>query len=356
MRSFRVLVINPGSTSTKVAVYEGDGCVLAETLPHPAAELLQFSRVVDQYGYRMESIMRLLEQRGLADRPFDAIVGRGGTLKPLPGGTYLVNAKMVEDLLSTTIADHASNLGGVISYNLGRRWGIPSYIVDPVCVDEMEPLARISGLPLLERRSLSHALNMKAVARKVAADMGKRYEELNLIVVHLGGGISVSAHRRGRMVDVNNANEEGPFSPERCGTLPCTQLARLCFSGKFTAKEMDNLLTKKGGVYAYLGTKDMQEVEQRVAAGDEAAALVLEAMSYQVAKEIGGMATVLQGDVDAIVITGGLACSDRITGSVRQRVSFIAPVTVVPGEREMEALAQGALRVLRGEEDPQEYS
>lgn len=346
----RVLVINPGSTSTKIAAYEDETCLWKETVDHPASEINAFTCVGDQYGYRIAQILQVLKDNGTALEVFHGIVGRGGMLKPLVGGTYLVDEFLENTLYKAPGGEHASNLGGIIAYHLGQRINVPVYIVDPVSVDEMEPVARLSGLPELPRLSQSHALNMKAVARKAAGKLGKAYQEVNLILAHLGGGISVAPHRRGKMIDVNNANNEGPYSVERCGTLPCTQLVKLCYSGKYTEKEMQTKILKESGLFAYLGTKDAREAEKRMEEGDQYARLILEGLCYQVAKEIGAMATVLAGEVDHIVLTGGLAHSKFISGEISRRVSFISSVMVMPGEEEMEALALGALRVLKGEE------
>jgi butyrate kinase len=353
--NYRILVINPGATSTKLAVYDGEKQRFKKNVEHSAQELKNFHRVFDQYQYRLTMIMQALKEEGIELTTFKAVAGRGGLLKPLTGGTYLVNERMVADLKKAERGEHASNLGAVMAYNLGQQLGIPAFIVDPVSVDEMEPVARISGLPELERTSLSHALNMKAVARKVAKEMGKKYEDVNFVVAHLGTGVSVTPHKRGRMVDVNNAKEEGPFSPDRCGGLPAGQLVKLCYSGKYTYEEMREKLTSKGGLYAYLGTTDLREVEKMADQGHELANLLLDALAYQVAKEIGAMAAVLEGDVDRIIITGGIAHSVRIVNDIIKRVKFIAPVVVVPGEEELESLALGALRVLRGEEEAKEY-
>lgn len=352
----KVLAINPGSTSTKIAVYENETSLWNYGIDHPASEINAFARVGDQYEYRITHILRWLEEKGMPLDVFDAIVGRGGMLKPLVGGTYLVDEYLVNILHNAPGGDHASNLGGIIAYHLGQRINVPVYIVDPVSVDEMEPVARLSGLPELSRLSQSHALNMKAVARKVARRMGKAYQEVNLIVAHLGGGISVAPHCKGRMIDVNNANNEGPYSIERCGTLPVYQLVKLCYSGKYTEKEVYTKIHKEGGMFAYLGTKDAREAEKRMDEGDQYAKLVLEGLCYQVAKEIGAMATVLVGEVDQIVLTGGLAHSEFIIREIIRRVSFISPVMVVPGEEEMEALALGALRVIQGEEKALAYN
>jgi len=346
----KVLAINPGSTSTKIAAYENETCLWKYGIDHAASEINAFTRVGDQYGYRIEQILEVIDDHGTPLDVFEGIVGRGGLLNPLVGGTYLVDASLEDTLHNAPGGEHASNLGGIIAYHLGQRINVPVFIVDPVSVDEMEPVARLSGLPELSRLSQSHVLNMKAVARKVAQELGKTYQDLNLIIAHLGGGISVAPHRKGKMLDVNNANNEGPYSVERCGTLPSFQLVKLCYSGKYSEKEMLTKLLKTGGMFAYLGTKDAREAEQRMKVGDSDAKLVLEGLCYQVAKEIGAMATVLAGEVDRIVLTGGLAHSEFITQEVIRRVSFISPVVVVPGEEEMEALALGALRVLRGEE------
>jgi len=347
----KVFVINPGSTSTKVASYENEICLWKQGIGHSSSEINAFSRVGEQLEYRTRLVLRTLEENGTSLEEFDAIVGRGGMLKPLVGGTYLVDLDLFRTLQDPPGGEHASNLGGIMAYHLGQRMHIPAYIVDPITVDEMEPVARLSGLLELPRLSQSHALNMKAVARKVVREMGKTYEDVNLIVAHLGGGISVSSHRKGKMIDVNNANSEGPYSVERSGTLPASQLVKLCYSGEFSEKQVLTKITKEGGMFSYLGTKDARVAEERMLAGEPVAKLILEGLCYQVAKEIGAMATVLAGDVDHIVLTGGLAYSEFVTREITRRVLFIAPVIVSPGEEEMAALAQGALRVLRGEEN-----
>jgi len=352
----KVLAINPGSTSTKVAAYENKTCLWKQVIDHPSSEIKTFARVGDQYEYRIAHILKLLEEKGMPLDSFDSIVGRGGLLKPLVGGTYVVDEQLVKTLQNAPGGEHASNLGGIIAFHLGQRINVPVFIVDPVSVDELEPEARLSGLSEISRFSLSHALNMKAVARKVAGKMGKAYHEVNLIVAHLGGGISVAPHRQGKMIDVNNANNEGPYSVERCGTLPCSQLVKLCYSGKYSEQEMQTKILKEGGMFSYLGTKDAREAEKRMNEGDRYARLILEGMCYQVAKEIGAMSTVLTGQVDMIVLTGGLSHSEFITQEIIRRVSFISPVIVVPGEEEMEALALGALRVLYGEEKALTYT
>ena len=371
---YRILVINPGSTSTKVAVYdeapscppfrevrrdgasEDETILASETLRHSAAELASFPHIADQYAFRRDAVLDFLRRQQIDPRSLSAVVGRGGLMKPVPSGTYRVSAAMLEDLRHPQEREHASNLGCLIAQEIVAPLGIPAFTVDPVVVDEFEPIARISGLPEIERRSLSHALNIKAVARRAAADLGQPYEQLNLIIVHLGGGISVTAHRLGRMVDVNQALDgTGPFAPERAGGLPVGDVLRLAYSGLYTYDQFFKKIAGQGGLVAHLGTNDATEVERRIAAGDEHALLIYQAMAYQIAKEIGGMATVLMGDVDAIVLTGGLANSQMLVDWITPRVWFIAPLRLYPGEDEMLALAQGARRVLRGEEQAREY-
>lgn len=351
----RILVINPGATSTKFAVYDGEILVFKKTIEHPTEDISIFTKVIDQYEYRLRLVLQQLEKENIDILTFKAVVGRGGILKPLKGGTYGITQEMVDDLWEAKRGEHASNLGAVMAYGLAEILKIPSYIVDPVSVDEMEPVARISGLPDLPRSSLSHALNSKAVARKVANQLGKSYNEMNLIVAHLGTGISVTPHKMGRMIDVNNAKEEGPISPDRCGGLPVGQFLRLAFSGKYTFNELKEILNCKGGMFAYLGTADIRKAFAMADSGDVQAGIVLDAISYQVAKEIGGMATVLSGNVECIILTGGIAYSERIVNEIKKRVQFIAPIIVVPGEEELEALAFGAIRVLRGQEEVQLY-
>ncbi|MBU0492710.1 MAG: butyrate kinase [Chloroflexi bacterium] len=355
----RVLAINPGSTSTKVAVYDDEVPVFEETLRHTAEELAPFPHIADQYEFRRDVVLDFLKQRGIGLDSLDGVVGRGGLLRPIPSGTYRVNERMLDDLRHPGEREHASNLGALLAHEIAGRANVPAFIVDPVCVDEFDDIARISGWPEVERRSLSHALNLKATGRRTARDLGRRYEDLNLVIAHIGGGISVTAHRRGRMVDVNQALDgTGPFSPERAGGLPVGDVVRIAYSGQHTLDEMKRKIAGQGGLVAHLGTNSAVEVERRIAAGDAHARLVYEAMAYQIAKEIGGMATVLKGDVDAVVITGGVARSEMLMGWIRERVQFIAPVLVYPGrgrDAEGVALAQGALRVLRGEEEAKEY-
>jgi len=354
--SFRILVINPGSTSTKIAVFDDEKEVFKVNISHPLEEIQKYPKIIDQFGFRKEVIMGELAKASIAKESLKAVVGRGGLLRPIPSGTYLVTEKMLEDLRAEVQGEHASNLGAMIAHSIASELNIPAYIVDPVVVDEMEEIARITGLPMIRRRSILHALNQKKVARQAASDIGKPYEELNLIVVHLGGGISVGAHQKGKVVDVNNAlNGDGPFAPERAGSLPAADLVELCFSGKYTKQEIKKLLAGKGGIVAHLGTNDMRAVEEMVNKGDPKATLIIQAMAYNVAKWIGLMATVLKGQVDGIVLTGGLAYYRYFVELIKERCEFIAPVYLYPGEDEMRALLEGALRVLRGEEPARIY-
>jgi len=373
-----VLAINPGSTSTKVAVYRGETQLLEEELRHSAQQLAGYTHVAEQRAMRLECVLAVLRAHGFDLARLDAVVGRGGLLQPVPAGTYRVNERMLYDVLNPVGREHASNLGAVLAHEISSRVRdtakcTGAFVVDPVSVDEMEPLARVSGLPEIERRSLSHALNLKVVGRRVARDLGTRYEQLNLIGVHLGGGITVSAHRRGKMIDVNQALDgTGPFSPERAGGLPVGDVVRICYGllplggrpplgGPAAGKERPSYaevtrrLVGGGGLVAHLGTNDAREVERRIEAGDAHARLIYEAMAYQIAHEIGGMAAVLKGEVDAIYLCGGLAHSERLVGWIVERTAWIAPVRVCPGQFEMIALVQGVLRVLDGTEPARDY-
>jgi butyrate kinase len=356
-KPWRILVINPGSTSTKLAVFEDEEPLYSETIAHPHQQIAAFPRIPDQYAFRRDAVLAFLKEHAVDPSSLDAVVGRGGLLRPLDSGTYRVNQRMLQELRSPhKERDHVVNLGALIANEIAQPLRISAFIVDPVCVDELDSLARVSGLPEIERKSFSHALSLKSAARHAARDLGRPYEELNLVVAHLGGGISVTAHRQGRMIDVNQALDgTGPFSPERVGGLPFGDVMRLCFSGKYTYDELFRRLTRQGGLLAHLGTNDAVEVEKRIAQGDEHARLIYEALAYQIAKEIGLMATVLKGQVDAIVLTGGLAHSSMLVGWIRERVEWIAPLLVYPGQDEMLAMTQGALRVLRGEEQAKEY-
>jgi butyrate kinase len=356
MNQYKILSINPGATSTKVALYLNQSPIKVETIRHSTEDLAHFRGTLDQLDYRKKLVMEFLAENEVKVGDLSAVVGRGGPFKALESGTYRVNERMLSDIRSGNVqADHPSNLGALIAHELVAGTEVPAFIVDPVSVDEFIPEARVSGLPQIERVSLSHALNQKMVARKAAKKLGKKYEDLNMIIVHLGSGISVSSHLKGRQIDVNNANDMGPFSPQRTGALPVTGLAKLCYSGQFTEKEMIRLLTKRGGLLAHLGTDSVPEVEAKIDNGDQKAKLIYDAMVYQIAKEIGAMATTLDGKVDAIVLTGGIANSQRLTGSITRKVRFIAPVLIFPGEDEMEALTLGGLRVLSGEEDAKHY-
>lgn len=351
-KPFTVLIINPGSTSTKIALFKDDKEVFNRSLKHSIEQLEQFDDIWEQYDFRKEAILSELEREQVSLKELDAICCRGGNVKPIPGGIYLVNEAMLQDLKGGQYGQHPCDVGNVIAYDLGRELNIPVVTVDPPVSDELEPLARYSGHRLIPRVSSFHALNQKATARKLAADLGKSYDQLNLIIVHLGGGISVGAHRRGKVIDVNNAlYGDGPFSPERTGSLPVGALVELCFSGRYTKADVMKMINGAGGLMSYLGTKLGLEVEERIGQGDRLAQEVFEAMAYQTAKEIGAQAAVLEGKVDAIGLTGSLAYSDRFVAYIKSRVSFIAPVYLYPGENEMQALADGALRFLRGEEE-----
>lgn len=349
---YKVLAINPGSTSTKIAIYEDEKLIFVENLKHTADEIAE----PDQLELRKNLILSVIEKKQFDIKTLDAIAGRGGLLKSIEGGTYLVNDAMIRDLKIGVQGQHASNLGGIIAHEIAESLNIPAYIVDPVIVDEFDEVARISGMPEIKRKSIFHALNQKAMGRRYAKENGKKYEDLNLIIAHMGGGISVGAHKKGRVVDSNNAlDSEGPFSPDRSGGVPVGDLVRLCYSGKYTCEEMLKKVTGKGGYVAYLNTNDAKNVEERAAAGDKKAQLIQDAMAYQISKEIGICAVVLEGKVDAIILTGGIAYGKAIVNYIKGKVKFIAPVVVYPGEDELLALAQGGLRVLNGEERAKEY-
>lgn len=351
--NYKILTINPGSTSTKVALFENDKKVLEKNLFHPSEELKKYNKIADQLELREKIVHEYLEEQNVFKCGLSAIVGRGGLLRPIKGGTYLINQKMLDDLKTNRFGEHAADLGGMIAHDISKECNIPAYIVNPIVVDEMEDIARISGMPEVERVSIFHALNQKAVAINYAKSINKKYKDLNLIVVHLGGGISIGAHEKGRVIDVNNAlNGEGPFSPERSGGIPVHDLVRLCYSGKFSEEEMYKKINGNGGLVAYLGTNDARKVVENIKNGDKKSELVYNAMAYQTAKEIGSAATVLKGKVDAIILTGGIANDSMLVNLIKERVSFIGEVKVIPGEKEMEALAEGALRVLTGEEEP----
>ena len=351
----RILAINPGSTSTKIAVYENENRLFVTTFNHSPEAQSPFPTILSQYDYRKELIIDELKKENLFS-DFAAIVGRGGLLKPIPSGVYEVNEVMKNDLRNATM-QHACNLGGLLAEDIALLIpGCKAYIADPVVVDELEDVARLSGSPLMMRKSVFHALNHKAIARKYARSVNKKYEELDLVVAHLGGGISVAAHRQGRVIDVNNALEgSGPFSPERAGTLPARQLVDLCFSGDYTQEEIKKMITGRGGLMAHLGITDARDVVKRISEGDVRAELVLKSMIYNIAKEIGSMSVVLHGKVDAILLTGGISYNDYCINKLKEYIAFIAPVCVFPGEDEMEALAFNALGALRGKLNCKEY-
>lgn len=347
MKDPLILVINPGSTSTKIALFSGTVQQHDLEISHPADELAAFASNLDQVDFRRAALEKALQTWNVQVSSLNAIIGRGGPLKPLAGGVYHVGDSLLTDLKSGKLVDHASILGGILACTLAKPHNIPAFIADPVSVDEFHDVARISGLPELPRISLSHALNIKAVVAEAATDAGKRPEDLNYIVAHLGGGISIAAHEKGRQVDVNNANDAGPFSPERVGTLPLGGLLKLCFSGTWTLPEMKKKLIGKGGLVAHLGTADVREVMKRIEAGDHKAKLVLQAMAYQISKEIGAMATVMCGKVDGIILTGGIAYNKLFTDWITERVGFIAPVILKPGQNELKALARHAVQALQ---------
>jgi len=353
---YRILAINPGSTSTKISVFEDERELFTETLCHTNEELSPFKHVTEQYEFRKEAIAGSLDKHNITIESISIIVGRGGLLHPIESGTYEVNDKMKEDLLNSKMGEHASNLGGLIAANLASRTNCKAYISDPVVVDELEPVARITGLPQVNRVSIFHALNHKAIAKNFAKECGRRYDEMNLIIAHLGGGVSVGAHRKGRVVDVNNAlHGEGPFSPERAGTLPAGALAELCFSGKYTYPQIKRMITGEGGVVAHLGTNSFSEVARKVAEGDQKYKLISDAFAYNVSKAIGGCAAVLKGEVDAILLTGGIANNKPVMEQISEMVGFIAPVRIYPGEDEMLALAMNGLSILTGKEKALTY-
>ena len=354
--SYKLLIINPGSTSTKLAIYEDEKEVFTETLRHSSEEIGKFKYVLQQENFRTDAILKILRDKKIDIKEIDAVVGRGGLLKPILSGTYKVNDKMLQDLKENIQGEHASNLGAIIANEIASSIGKAAFIVDPVVVDEMEDIARLSGIPEIPRKSIFHALNQKSVAKRYAQESFKNYEDINIIVAHMGGGVSVGAHKKGKIVDVNNALDgDGAFSPERSGGVPVGDLARMCFSGKYTLEEVLKKITGKGGFVAYLDTNDARIVEELALKGDSKAKLIHDAMGYQVVKDIGAAAAVLSGDVDAIILTGGMAYGKPIVDLIREKVTFIGPIVVYPGEDEMLALAQGAIRVLNGEEEVREY-
>ena len=354
--AIKSLIINPGSTSTKLGVFEDETLLFEETLRHSTEEIAQYASIVDQKDFRKELILNFLSNSNFDIKSLNVVVGRGGMLKPIPGGTYALTDDLLEDLKIGKQGQHASNLGGILAREIADSIGVPSFIVDPVVVDELCPIARYSGVPELPRTSVFHALNQKAVAKRYAKETGKAYDSMNLIVVHMGGGVSVGAHDHGQVIDVFNALDgDGAFSPERAGGLPSGALIKMCYSGQYTEKEVYKKVVGNGGFNAYLGTNDMRDVAKMVAGGDTNAATIREAFIFQVAKDIGSMATVLKGKVDQIIVTGGIAYNTDVVEMIKERAGFIAPFTVYPGEDELLALTQGALRVLNGEEEAKKY-
>ena len=344
---YKILAINPGSTSTKIGLYEDEELLFSHSLDHSVEEIGKFKTINHQYNMRYKAILEVLKENNFDVRELSCIVGRGGPVAPLSSGAYILDEVLVDRLKNNPMTEHASLLGGIIAYEMAEDLSIPSYIYDAVSTDELEDIARLSGMKEIERESLVHTLNMRASGIKVAKEMGKRYEDMNLIIAHLGGGLSISVHKKGRMVDIIS-DDEGPFSPERSGVVPSRALAKMCYSHDFDT--VSKLLKGKGGLASYLETNDAREVEKMIQAGDEYAKKVYEAMAYQIAKGIGELAPVVEGKVDAIIITGGMAYSEMLTNWIVKRVEFIAPVIIVPGENELESLAMGGLRVLKGEE------
>lgn len=346
----RILVIAPGSTSTKICVYENEKEIMKETVMYSSTQISKYDRIYDQFQFRKEDVLNALKRKGVDLNTLNAVVGRGGLLKLGGSEIYRVNKAMIEDLKAGIQGEHASNLSGIIADNIAAPLNIPAFIVNSVTIDELDDIARISGMPEITRKSKFHALNQKAVAKKYAASIGKNYVDLNLIVAHMGGGVSVGAHKKGRVVDVNNALDgDGPFTPERAGGVPVGDLVKLCYSGKYSYHKIKKMISGEGGLAAYLGTNDFRELEMRAGTGDEKAKVILDAFILQVSKEIGKCAAVLCGEVDAIILTGGIACSGETARKVKERVSFISPVISYPGGYELMALAQAGLRALKGE-------
>lgn len=354
--SVKSLIINPGSTSTKLGVFEDETLLFEETLRHSTEEIGRYATIADQKDFRKDIILNFLKEKNFDIKDLGMVVGRGGMLKPIPSGTYATTDELCKDLAEGVSGQHASNLGGLLAREIGDSIGVPSYIVDPVVVDEMEPEARISGVPELPRVSIFHALNQKAVAKRYAKEKGVSYDSLNLIVVHMGGGVSVGPHKKGKVVDIFNALDgDGAFSPERAGGVPNGALIKMCFSGKYSEKEVYKKVVGNGGFNAYCNTNDMRDVEKMVNEGDENAALIRRAFIKQVSKDIGAMATVLEGKVDQIIVTGGIAYDKVVVNGLKEKCEWIAPFTVYPGEDELLALVQGGLRVLNGEEEAGKY-
>lgn len=356
-QALRILVLNPGSTSTKVAYFENEECLWQDQVLYTIDQIASCRDYLDQVEFRQNDLETLIREHDLDVSNLSAIASRGGPFKPLESGTYLVDESVIKDVRNKNVQiDHVSNTGVLIAYDMGHRYGIPAYFVDPISVDEFEPEARISGFPGIDRKSLVHALNIKAVSRKAATELNRNYDALNFVVAHLGGGISICAIKHGRIIDVNNAVEEGPFSPERSGTVPASSLARLCFNGQLPYETVKKRIVGKGGLNGLLGISDLREIENKIRQGDRHAELVVNAMAYQIFKEIGAMAAVLKGRVDGIILTGGVAHAQRVVERIKEHVDFLGRIFVYPGEMEMEALASGVTRVLKGEEKVKSYT
>ncbi len=345
-----LLIINPGGTSTKVSIFEEERELFKKNIAHSYEELQPFNRVMDQLHYRKKIILDFVKKTGLKINNFSAIVGRGGLMKPIPGGAYRVNETMINDLKNRINGEHASNLGACIAYEIAEKIGIPAYVVDPVSVDEFFDVSRITGIKDIVKSSWLHALNHKAVCRLTAKKLAKTYEKCNFIVAHLGSGISIAPHLMGKMIDGSGGRSDGPFSPERSGGLPTYDLINLCFSGKYTYEKMVDKVSNGGGLYSYLNTKDMKIIEEKARAGNKEYRLVLDAFCYKIAKEIASYTASLEGKVDGVILTGGIAYSKYVVDYLKNKIGWIAEFFVVPGEIEMQALASGALRVLKNEE------
>ncbi len=351
----KILAINPGSTSSKIGYFENSNCISSITIRHNQDELSKYESIIDQYPMRREAIMNWMKEEKIEINNLDGVVGRGGLLRPTPSGTFKVNGEMLSDLKNCVFGVHASNLGAILAREIADMAGVDAFIVDPVTTDEFQPIARYSGHPDIKRNSVFHALNQKAAARTVCDQINKDYHDINMIIAHLGGGVTVAAHEKGKAIDVNNGLEEGPFTPERSGHLPIIEIIKMCYSGNFSMDEMKKKIVGKGGMTAYLGTSDIQAVVKMADDGDANASEILEAMIYQICKEIGSCSTVLKGSVDAIIITGGIAYNKHVTDMISERVSFIAPVHILPGENELLSMTSGVIRVLDGTEEAGKY-
>jgi len=351
---YLILAVNPGTTSTKIALYKDKTLIFKEKIEYQKAETEKYLHIADQLGLRKDTVLKIMQEKGANAEQLSAVVGRGGLLPPVCAGAYKVNQLMLDRLINRPVTEHASNLGAMIAYDIAEPCGIPAYVYDPVSVDQFEEVARITGLPSMARQTHSHVLNSRSVAMKMAKSLDKPYDQMTFIVAHIGGGISINLHCKGRMIDVLS-DDEGPFSPERSGRLPTRQLIKQCFSRNYQVNDMVKLIRGKGGLVAHMGTEDVRQVEAMINNGDKHAQLIYYAMAYQVAKGIGEMATVVGGAVDRIILTGGVAYSEMFTNWVKEKVQFIAPVEIMAGENELEALAFGALRVLKGEEEACEY-